>query len=79
MLAKVLTKNEINKVFDKQIKNDKKFITHEELFNLTFDFSMDDWRFIRTQKYWEIIDELPYDAKKEYTLKCVKHYINNCR
>ena len=72
-----MTKKQINKVFDKQIKVDEKFKIHKQLFNLTFDFSMDDWRFIRTEKYWQTIDKLPYDAKKEYTLKCVEYYLNN--
>jgi hypothetical protein len=74
-----MNKEQINKIFDIQIKDDKKFEIHKKLSNLTFDFSIDDWRFIRTEKYWEIIDKLPYDAKKEYTLKCVEYYLNNFR
>jgi hypothetical protein len=69
----------INKIFDQQIKQDKKFEIHKELFNLTFDFTIDDWKFIRTEKYWQTIDILPYDAKQEYTLKCVKYYLKKIR
>jgi hypothetical protein len=78
----------INKIFDQQIKQDKKFEVHKELFNLTFDFTIDDWKFIRTEKYWQTmdalahnaeIDALVYDAKQEYTLKCVKYYLKNFR
>lgn len=74
-----MTKEQINKVFDKQVKENKKFKIDKELFNITFDFSIDDWKFIRTEKYWQTIDKLPYDAKKEYTLECVKYYLNNFR
>jgi hypothetical protein len=74
-----MTKEHINKVFDRQIKDDEKFKIHKQLFNLTHDFTIDDWRLIRTETYWQTIDELPGDAKKEYTLKCVKYYRNNFR
>ena len=72
-----MTFEEINDEFDQQIKNNKKYKVHKELFNLTLDFTIDDWRFIRTQKYWQTIEGLDYYDKKEYTLKCVKYYIKN--
>jgi len=71
--------DKVNLQFDKQIKKDKKFRVHKDLFNLTNDFTLDDWRTMRTEKYWEIIDKLPYDKKKEFTLYCVKQYINENR
>lgn len=73
--AEFKIKEQINRNFDKQIKNDKKFITHKELFNLTCDFSIDEWRNIRTAEYWQKIDKLEYDSKKVYTLICVKNYL----
>ena len=79
MLSGLMAKEQINKIFDKQINKDEKFEIHKRLFNLTFDFSIDDWKFIRTEKYWQTIDKLPYDAKKEYTLKFVEYYLNNFR
>jgi hypothetical protein len=79
MLAELMDKEQINRVFDRQIKMDKKFETHKRLFNLTFDFSLDDWKLIRTEMYWQTIDKLPYDAKKKYTLMCVENYLNDYR
>lgn len=72
-----MTKDEVNEKFDQQIKFDKKFKVDKALFNLTLDFSIDDWKFIRTKKYYDTIDKLSYDAKKIYTLKCVKYYLAN--
>ena len=69
----------LNKIFEKQIEKNEKFKVHKELFNLTLDFTMKDWRFIRTKKYWNKIGELPYDSQKKYTLECVKYYLNNYR
>ena len=69
----------VNLQFDKQIKKDKKFQVHKDLFNLTNDFTLDDWRTMRTERYWDIYDKLSYDKKKEFTLQCVKEYINDNR
>ena len=69
-----MTVKQINKVFDDQLnKLDK------ELFNLTLDFDLSDWKIIRTDKYWKIIDSLQGNAKKEYTLRCVKYYLRNIK
>ena len=70
-------KKQINYIFDKQIILDEKFRVHKELFNLTFDFTLNDWRNIRTEKYWIIRDQLDYDEQKEHTLYYVKQYIKN--
>ena len=59
-----MNKEQINKIFDKQIQKDKKFEVHKELFNLTFDFTMDDYKFIRTEKYWQKMAVLTYDQQK---------------
>lgn len=67
----------VNLQFDKQIKKDKKFQVHKDLFNLTNDFTLDDWRTIRTERYWDIYNELSYDKRKVFTLQCVKQYIND--
>lgn len=51
---------------------------HKKLFNLTFDFNQDDWRFIRTEKYWNNIDNINVNIlKKRYTLYCVEFYLKN--
>lgn len=70
-------KKQINYKFDQQILKDVKFRVHKELFNLTFDFTLNDWRNIRTEKYWTIRDQLDYDQQKEHTLYYVKQYIKN--
>jgi hypothetical protein len=67
----------IDKIWKKQIKKDPKFKVHRALFYLTLNFTFDDWRKIRTEKYWSMSDSLDYDAQKKYTLKCVKYYIKN--
>ena len=72
-----MSKLQINSIFDYQIKRgDQKSRVHKELFNLTFDFTLDDWRNIRTKEYWDTIDKFDYDTKKIYTLGCVKSYID---
>jgi len=79
MITRNMTKDQINKVFDKQIKEDEKYKIHKKLFNLTCDFTIEDWICIRTEKYWKTIDKLPYDQKKEYTLTCVEYYIKHLK
>lgn len=75
-----MSKLQINSIFDYQIKRgDWKSRIHKELFNLTFDFTLDDWRNIRTKEYWETIDKFDYDTKKRYTLDCVKRYIDESK
>lgn len=65
----------VNEMFDRQIKKDFKHSIDKELFNLTLDFTLDDWRRMRTQKYWATIATYPPEERKRYTLKCVKCYI----
>jgi hypothetical protein len=59
---------------------------NKELFNLTYNFTPKDYKFIRTQKYWLIRSECLYEntegklvpddlKQKEYLLKCVKYYL----
>lgn len=71
--------DKINDIFNQQIKTDERFKIDKTLFKLTSNFSMNDWKVIRTDKYWSIIDALPYEKKNEYTLKCVKYYIKYLR
>lgn len=70
-----MTKNEINKVFDRQIKRDNKFYIHKQLFNLTYNFTHNDWKNIRSKEYFEVLDSLNYNDKKVYTLICIKKYL----
>lgn len=74
-LEKNMVKQNINSVFDRQIFKDQSYKIHKELFNLTCEFRMEDWKFIRTDKYWETIDRLNYHEKKVFTLKCVRKYL----
>ena len=72
-----MSKLQVNRIFDSQIeRGDWKSRIYKELFNLTFDFTLHDWRNIRTKEYWETIDKFDYDTKKRYTLDCVKRYID---
>ena len=70
-----MTAEEVNKIFDRQIKKDKIFEVHKELFNLCLLLETYDWKQIRTKEYWEIANNLSYDARKKYTLQCVKKYL----
>lgn len=72
----MITKEHINIIFDKQILQNKDYIIHKELFNLTYNFYID-WKLIRTKKYWETLDKLDPELKRIYTLKCVKDYLKN--
>lgn len=55
-------------------------ILNKRLFNLTAYFTMEDWRTIRTPKYWAKLDGLQTDkSKKEYTLECVQYYLKNIK
>jgi hypothetical protein len=89
-------KKEINQIYDWQITQGRyQSITHQELFNLTHNFTIDDWQRIRTEKYWNIInqmqDEIEYnefgfykikkaiDCRSEYTLKCVRYYLKHIK
>lgn len=72
-----MSKLQVNRMFDSQIeRGDWKSNTYKELFNLTFDFTLDDWRNIRTKQYWETVDKFDFYTKKRYTLDCVKRYID---
>jgi hypothetical protein len=75
-----MSKLQVNRIFDSQIeRKDWKSIIYKELFNLTFDFTLDDWRNIRTKEYWETVDQLDYYGKKLHTLICVKKYIDESK
>lgn len=87
--------NEINKRYNLQIKCGSKISAiHKELFNLTHNFTVDDWRMIRTKKYYDTIDAMrdveiehyfgsykkkAIDYASEYTLKCVRYYLKHIK
>jgi hypothetical protein len=59
---------------------------NKELFNLTYNFKREDWKYFRTQKYWSIRSEFVYEntegklvpddlRQKIYLLTCVKYYL----
>lgn len=77
-----MTKEElkrIDKIWKRQIKENPKYKVHQALFHLTLNFTFDDWRKIRTKKYWSKSDSLDFDEQKEYTLQCVEYYIKNLK
>lgn len=70
----------INNAFDNQIRSERKYSVDKELFNLTLDFSINDYRRFRTEKYWNTLDSLETTQdKKLYTLTCVRYYIKKMR
>jgi hypothetical protein len=77
-----MTKKElkrIDKIWKRQIRENPKYKVHQALFHLTLNFTFDDWRKIRTKKYWSKSDSLDFDEQKEYTLQCVEYYIKNLK
>lgn len=67
----------IIKLFDNSIRHNKKAKVYRELFILTNRFTLEDWSKIRNEIYWKTIDSIKdYHEKKEYTLKCVKLYLD---
>jgi hypothetical protein len=65
------SKQSINDQFDRQIRLAQ---LNKELFNLTYGFTTNDWRIIRTEKYWATISGKSELERMEYTLQCVLHY-----
>lgn len=61
----------INDQFDKQIRLAQ---LNKELFNHTYSFNTNDWRQIRTEKYWATISGKSELDRMEYTLQCVLFY-----
>ncbi len=61
----------INDQFDKQIRLAQ---LNKELFNHTYSFNTNDWRQIRTEKYWSTISGKSELDRMEYTLQCVLFY-----
>ena len=50
----------------------------QELLFLTNGFDLNDWKVIRTPKYYAIKDKIENQLeKKQYTLLCVKYYLKN--
>jgi len=69
--------NRVNKIFNMQIERNRNYLTDKKLFNLTLNFTIHDWRTMRTAEYWETMKELSSSVRKEYTLICVRKYLDN--
>ena len=76
----------INEMFDKQTDKYKKENNHreyclnklsKEIFNLTIDFDIIDWKKTRGGNYWQENDLLFGIEKKIHTIKYIKEYVNN--
>jgi|LakMenEpi03Aug12_release.lakeMendotaPanAssembly.Ray.scaffolds.fasta_scaffold4355873_1 hypothetical protein len=77
-----MTKEQINNRLDYQILRDRKnfynYKVQKQLFNLTFDFTLNDWRIIQTKKYYTIRDKFNENWQKQnYLLYCVNYYIKH--
>jgi hypothetical protein len=83
--------NEMNKQFDKQIYyeiqqqkkngNDGFYKVYssinKDIFNLTENFDLDDWRKVRVQSYWERYNNCKTDyERKTLTLQHIKAYLS---
>ncbi len=66
-----------NSTFNRQIGINRAYLIDKQLFNLTLQFTIYDWRRMRTKEYWETIDKISSSRKKEYTLQCVRTYLDN--
>ena len=65
----------LNSVFDRQIKEDKRYKIDKEIFNLTLNWNIEDWKKIRTETYWKEIDSIFSSIdKKKYKLNKIKEY-----
>ena len=79
--------NKINEIFDRQINASKKYNTSKEyqinkiskeIFNLTVDFDIRDWKTIRSGEYWNVLDSIKDELeKKQYTLSKIKEKLTN--
>ena len=65
------SRQSINDEFDKQIRTAE---LNKELFNHTYNFTTNDWRRIRTEKYWLTINGKSELQRMEYTLQCILAY-----
>lgn len=77
-----MTKKQINNRLDYQIKRDPanyyNYKVQKQLFNLTYNFTLNDWRIIQTKKYYFIRDNLQEQWQKyNYLLYCVNYYIKH--
>tara|TARA_R110000868_G_scaffold104671_3_gene288542 strand:- start:243 stop:482 length:240 start_codon:yes stop_codon:yes gene_type:complete len=73
-----MTKEQINNRLSYQIFKDRKYAVQKELFNLTYNFTLKDWRIIQTKKYFIIKDTFSKNwQKNNYLLQCVNYYIKN--
>ena len=91
-----------NKTFNSQMSNEIRYTKrlgkemtstnwyHREIFNLTINFNITDWRILRTDEYWKRFDQLTfkanlgqmerYDSEREKKIllyKHIKEYIQN--
>ena len=63
-----------NQIFNKQMSNEIRYMKrsgkdrtvtnwyHREIFNLTIDFNITDWKKLRTDEYWKRYDQLTFQA-----------------
>lgn len=76
-----MKKEFVNKVFDEQYKDKKKFpnkeliLLHKELFNLTYEFDIEDWKKIRDKNYYDSLIGLDINEQKKFTLNKVKKFL----
>lgn len=79
MRAEIIRK--VNRTFDRQINNGNivsKY--HKLLFNMTLNFTSEDWAVIRTKEFWDVMDNTESALERaRYLHKCVDEYIKGYR
>ena len=66
----------LNSYFDKQSYKNPISVLDKKIFNLTLDFTLNDWKLVRKGKYWEKLDGMTNELeRKKYTLNIITEYI----
>ena len=67
----------VNGIFDRQIHDGNKVSKyHKLLFNMTLNFTPKDWAVIRTEEFWDVMDNTESALERaRYLHKCVDEYI----
>lgn len=78
--------NKVLRVFNRQIVNENEFIKNEkncpsywkkQLYIEARDMTIQDWKVIRKDNYWDILNSKKEIEKYKFTLQEIKKYKNN--
>jgi hypothetical protein len=84
---KILSFEEVKRIFEKQIRYRDSSLGYDyslrnalqkELFELTADLTLNDWRKIRGEKYWKQKDQIKDEIESlTFTIYQIKKYLQN--